>query len=265
MATEVEQELEEVSLFDNNEQPAKAVEEVTPVVEKPSFDMPEKFAGKSVEDVVESYINLEKALGSKANEVGELRKLTDQILLNQASQGQQSVDHEDINDDVGFDDFIDNPSVAVERVLKKNPRMQALEKELEANATAVSREALKLRHKDADEVVATPEFQKWISESAGRSRMLNDAHMNRDVDVAADMLDMYKTTRKAATDNAIEERDAIAKGDLKKATVAQGGAPVSTKKLYRRAELIQLKIRDPQRYEAMSGEIHKAYAEGRVK
>ena len=265
MATEVEQELEEVSLFDNNEQPVKAVEEVTPVVDKPSFDMPEKFAGKSVEDVVESYINLEKALGSKANEVGELRKLTDQILLNQASQGQQFAAPEDINDDIGFDDFIDNPSIAVDRVLKNNPRMQALEKELETNATAVSRKALHARHKDADEVVATPEFQKWVGESAGRSRMLNEAHINRDVDVAADILDMYKNTRKAATDNAIEERDAIAKGDYKKAAVIKGGAPVSTKKMYRRAELIQLKIRDPQRYEAMSGEIHKAYAEGRVK
>jgi hypothetical protein len=264
MATQVEQELEEVSLFDDNDKPIEAVEEVTPEKEKPSFDMPEKFAGKSVEDVVESYLNLEKALGSKANEVGELRKLTDQILLNQASQGQQPAVQEDINEDVSYD-YFDDPSAAVEKALKNNPRMQAFEKEIETNAVKTSRDALKLRHDDADSVVASPEFQKWVGESPGRSRMLNDAHIHRDVDVAADLLDMYKTTRKAATENAIEERDAIAKGDFKKAAVEKGSVPVNTKKTYRRAELIQLKIRDPQRYEAMSPEIHKAYAEGRVK
>lgn len=268
MSTEVEQELEEVSLFDVNDKLTNKVEPETPdpVDATPAFEMPEKFVGKSLEDVVKSYQNVEKALGNKSNEVGELRKLTDQILLNQASQGAQKTEtHEDINDDVGFDDFIDDPRVAVNKVLDTNPRIQKLEKELEENAAVVSRKALHAVHADADEVVASPEFQAWVLERPTRGRMLQEAHVNRDVDTASDLLDMFKTTRKAATENAVDERNAIAKGDLKKATVEKGNVPNTKKKIYKREELIQLKITNPQRYEAMRPEINLAYAEKRVK
>lgn len=259
--------IEEVSLFEDSETPeSKQAAEVTPAVdEAPAFKVPDKFEGKSLEDVVTSYVNLEKEFGNKSNEVGELRKLTDKILLNQASQGQQPAAYEDINTDVGFDDFIDDPAQAVNRVLADNPRLKKLEDNLAKREADVSQKALLAAHKDANEVVASPEFQTWVAERPVRTRMLQEAHFNHDVDTASDLLDMYKTTRKAATDTAIDERDAIAARDFKRASVEKGGAPARTKKMYRRAELIQLKIRDPQRYEAMSSEIHKAYAEGRVK
>lgn len=263
MSTQVEQELEEVSLFDD-ETTAKPLPVADPIEEAPSFEMPDKFKGKSIEDVVESYLNVEKALGTKSNEVGELRKLTDQILLNQA-QPQHPVVEENINEDVGFDEFIDDPAGAVDKVLRNNPRLQQLEESLATGAAEVSRKALLEKQPDADAVVASPEFQGWLKESPTRLRMLQEAHVNRDVAVASDLLDMYKTTRRVATENAIEERDALAKGDLKRATVEKGSVPTNTKKVYSRGELIQLKIRDPQRYAAMSTEIHAAYAEGRVK
>ena len=52
--------------------------EVAPVI-------PEKFKGKSYEDVVESYTQLERELGRKNNEVGELRHLADDFIRQQLS------------------------------------------------------------------------------------------------------------------------------------------------------------------------------------
>ncbi len=227
--------------------------------------MPEKFKGKSIEDVVKSYQNVEQALGNKSNEVGELRKLTDQILLNQATATQQPAAPVDINNDVGFNDFVEDPRNAVNRVLDDNPRLKALEESVQARTNQLSRDALLKAHTDADQVVASPEFQSWLGESPVRTRMLQEAHVNSDVAVASDILDMFKSTRKAATDNAVDERDAIAKGDLKKATVEKGRRSTSTKPIYKRTELIQMKMYDPRRYEVMSPEINLAYAEGRVK
>jgi hypothetical protein len=43
------------------------------------------------------------------------------------------------------------------------------------------------------------------------------------------------------------------------------GDSVGGKKIYRRADLINLQVTDPRRYEALSDEIQSAYAEGRVK
>ena len=52
---------------------------------------------------------------------------------------------------------------------------------------------------------------------------------------------------------------------MKAATVDVGGAGESSRKVYRRADLIKLKLTDPSRYEALQDDILAAYAEGRVK
>jgi hypothetical protein len=52
---------------------------------------------------------------------------------------------------------------------------------------------------------------------------------------------------------------------MRAATVDVGGAGESSRKVYRRADLIKLRMTDPDRYEQMSDEIMAAYAEGRVK
>jgi len=261
----MDNDIDDLDVYEDSVTPAnKQAAEVTP--EKDGApEIPEKFKGKSLEDVVTSYVNLEKEFGNKSNEVGELRKLTDQILLNQASQGQQSAAPEDINDDVGFDDFIDDPASAVNKVLAENPRLRKLEDNLNKRDREASRKALKERHEDADDVVASPEFQAWVVERPLRQRILQEAHVTNDVEAASELLDMYKTTRRAATETAIDERSAIANRDYKKAAVEKGSVPAKGKKTFSRAKLIQLKIRDPQAYEAQSAEIHKAYAEGRVK
>ena len=51
----------------------------------------------------------------------------------------------------------------------------------------------------------------------------------------------------------------------KAATVETGGTNESSRKVYRRVDLMRLMTKDPDRYEAMSDEIMKAYQEGRVK
>jgi len=52
---------------------------------------------------------------------------------------------------------------------------------------------------------------------------------------------------------------------LQKASVSTGSSTEAPKKLYRRADLIRLRIQDPDRYEMMEQEFLQAYAEGRVK
>ncbi len=261
-----QEEEEVVSLFTKEGDKPADKPEATPIEPKPeatpAVEIPDKFVGKSIEEVVTSYVNLEKEFGNKSNEIGELRKLTDTILLNQS---QQATPVKEVKKDVGIDDFIDDPRTAVENVLESNERIKRLESNLERNAAQTSRKELLSRHEDADAVIADPSFHKWIMENPTRQRILQGAHADKDAAAASDLLDMYKTTRKVATDNAIEERDAIAQAELTKATVERGSTPTKTKPTYKRAELIQLKIRDPQRYAAMAEEIRAAYAEKRVK
>lgn len=43
-------------------------------------ELPPKFQGKSVDDIINSYVNLEQQYGRQGNELGELRKLTDSLI-----------------------------------------------------------------------------------------------------------------------------------------------------------------------------------------
>ena len=68
-------------------------EEVTQEQEEP--ELPKKFQGKSSSEIAEAYENLEKELGRKGQEIGELRKLTDSYLQSQiSSQSQQTTTSE---------------------------------------------------------------------------------------------------------------------------------------------------------------------------
>ena len=69
-----------------------------------------------------------------------------------------------------------------------------------------------------------------------------------------------------AADESLKKVDGESRSKaLKTAAVQQGGTGESTKPVYRRADLIRLRMQDPSRYESMAEEILQAYADGRVK
>ena len=79
------------------------------------------------------------------------------------------------------------------------------------------------------------------------------------------MLSTYKQLRGVKAKQTNEAGETQRKSNLKAATVDVGGSGESGKRVYRRADLIRLKMTDPNRYDALSDEIMQAYAEGRVK
>jgi len=260
----------EVALYDKDGNPLEEqVVEQQPTEEDPSkaakdeFTLPEKFQGKSLEDVVKAYENAEKELGRKNNEVGELRKLTDQILQNNLAPRQPDVESNDTS--VGFDDFIDDPDGAIEKALNRNPTLKRMEENINKSATEAARQALLASHPDADEVVSSPNFQRWLQERPSRVRMLQAAHSQNDADAASDVLDLYKRTKDVTNEEAVAERDAKALAAKKDAAMESGGGDASAKPYYKRSDLIHMKINDPARYRRMEDKIMKAYAEGRVK
>ena len=92
-------------------------ENSTTEVEEPSI--PSKFANKSTEEIIDSYTNLEKELGRKAQEVGELRKLSDSFLQAEVARKNNPQDNTPLetkdNDDT---DFFDDSNKAVNRMIE---------------------------------------------------------------------------------------------------------------------------------------------------
>jgi hypothetical protein len=86
-----------------------------------------------------------------------------------------------------------------------------------------------------------------------------------DFTAADELISTFKQIRTSKTAQTTEAGNSVRKQNLKAAAVDVGGTGESSKKVYRRADLIRLRMTDPNRYEALQPEIMAAYSEGRVK
>ena len=120
-------------------------------------------------------------------------------------------------------------------------------------------------HPDFGQVVQDPEFVNWVKSSPVRLGLYAKADGEFDYDSANELLSTYKALRGVKAKQTTDAGEATRKSNLKAATVDAGGTGESSKRVYRRADLIRLKMSDPNRYEALSDEIMQAYAEGRVR
>lgn len=222
--------------------------------------VPDKFKEKSKEDIVKSYIELEKTIGKQGSELGELRKLTDQYIQQQLTTKNQVKEEEEVSDD----DFFDSPTNSINKILDKRPehaRLDALERQLEF-------EKFSNRHPDWMDEVKTEDFASWVKNSKTRQNLYVKGDQG-DFSSASELLDLWKERQELV--KAASERDKSLQSEereetLKKATSeSSSNRSGKTSKTYRRADLIRLQLTDPQKYEAMQDEIMLAYAEKRVK
>ena len=224
-------------------------------------ELPSKFQGKSVDEIVSSYENLEKELGRKGQEIGELRQLTDQILKQQVTTQTETAES------VEEDDFFDDPNRAVSKAIENHPKFREFEEQQKVQSARATTQQLETAHPDYLEVVTNTKFQEWVKESPIRTQLYVNAH-NYDLNSAMELMGNWKE-RSLITNTAAAEQQKTAKRSaaLKNGKAVSRSSSESTagKKIYRRADLIRLKTRDPQRYEDLQDEILSAYTEGRVK
>lgn len=230
-------------------------------------EVPEKFKGKSAKEIADSYVNLERELGRKAQEVGELRSLTDKILQQQISQ--QATKEEPELEDTDF--FVD-PKTAIQRAVENHPKIKQFEEQTRLSIqqqqvfkAKQSEEAFKKKHEDFQEILQEKGFQEWVTSSPVRQQLFAQANANYDFYAGDELFSTYKELKKVKQARQEKQADET-RATLKSASVPAGVASSeSPTKVYRRADLIRLKMTDPSRYDAMGDEILKAYSEGRVK
>jgi hypothetical protein len=257
-----EEELEATDQLDTQDTVETPQEEEQPVQEP---EIPEKYQGKSVEDLVQMHQELEKFSGKQSTEVGELRKLVDdhiqtQLNAQQAPQQQQQIDDED---DVDF--FVD-PQTAVSRAIDNHPKIKEAEAYTQQAKQQATLAQLKSNHPEMEQILQDPKFAEWIKGSKVRTQLFVKADQAYDYDSANELFSLWKEKNQVVQQAAEVEKQAR-KSAVKSANTgnARGTGEGSRKKVYRRADIIKLMRTDPERYQSLSDEIFKAYAEGRVK
>jgi len=236
----------------------------TPEEEQPQeTDVPEKYQGKSVEDLVQMHQELEKFSGKQSTEVGELRKVVDNYIQTQLSDQQAPQQQQQEDDDVDF--FVD-PQNAVNRAIDNHPKIKEAQAYTQQAKQQATLSQLKSKHPDMESILQDAKFAEWIKGSKVRTKLFVQADQSYDYDAAHELFSLWKERTQVVQQTANVEKQAR-KNTLKSASTgnARGTAEGSRKKVYRRADIIKLMRTDPERYQSLSDELLKAYAEGRVR
>jgi hypothetical protein len=229
-------------------------------IEETKNELPEKYRAKSLEEVVRMHQEAERLIGKQAQEVGEVRKLADELIKQNLSGTLQPIKEEDPEVD-----FFENPQKAVQGQIDRHPDVLAARQAGMDFRRMQIQQKLTQEHPDYSQVVNDSEFQNWVKSSPIRLGLYARADGEFDYDSANELLSTYKELRGVKAQQSEKASDAARTRSMRAAQVDVGGSGESSKRVYRRADLIRLKMTDPSRYEALNDEILAAYAEGRVR
>lgn len=221
-------------------------------------DVPPEYQGKTQAELIKMHQEAQSRLGTQGSEVGELRRIVDDFILKQ-SETKAPEPAEEV-------DFFADPDKAVESKIANHPAIkEAQETTLRIRQEQAKQELIN-KHPDAQEIVQSPEFINWVKGSKIRMELLARADQQYDSSAADDLFSQWKQIKQssqAAVQNEVEAR----KDTVKRASTggAKGSTEAPSKKIYRRADIIELMKTDPRRYQSMEPEIRKAYMEKRVR
>ena len=258
-------------VLDENEELVSLTEEDKPEEQEPEqeanepeqeavSDIPEKYKDKSLEDVVRMHQEAEKLLGRQSSEVGDLRKSVDELLKAKVNEEAVSTKEEEEPEL----DFYDNPGEAVRKAVEGSNTVKQMQELLVKQQQQEVLGKISSKHPDYEGVIKDQNFIDWIKKSAVRTELLQRAD-NYDFNAADELLSNWKEIK-----GVVEKTESLNEKDrkLQVKTASTGGKgsgePVS-RKVYRRSEIVNLMINDPQKYQANVHLFDEAYANGRVK
>lgn len=221
-------------------------------------DVPPEYQGKTQAELIKMHQEAQSRLGTQGSEVGELRRIVDDFILKQ-SETKAPEPAEEV-------DFFADPDKAVESKIANHPAIkEAQETTLRIRQEQAKQELIN-KHPDAQEIIQTPEFINWVKSDDIRMELLTRADQQYDSKAADNLFSQWKQIKQsseAAVQNEVEAR----KDTVKRASTggAKGSTEAPSKKIYRRADIIELMKTDPRRYQSMEPEIRKAYMEKRVR
>ena len=251
---------DEQLLAEEDAQPELTFESAEEPVDEPTDEneLPEKYRGKDLSDVVRMHQEAEKQIGKQSSEVGELRGVVDSYIKTQLKQNEPAPKEEPL-------DFFDDPDKAVARAIDNHPKIQEAQQFNDNYRRQTAMMDIQQKHPDMHDIVQDTAFADWIKASKIRTKLYEAADTGYDTDAADELFTNWKE-RKGIVEQTVKLEKATRKDAIKRAsTGSTRGTGETSSKIYRRSDLIHLMKTDPDKYEANADEIMLAYAEKRVR
>ena len=237
-------------------EPITETQEVTQEVQteetsQSESEIPAKYAGKSMAEVIKMQQEAESLMSRQADELGQQRKLMQSLMDAQNKATETIPPEEPVAQE---DNFFDDPVNAVNKAIENHPDVIKAREERMGNVQQHNLDSLDKAYPDWQDTVKDSSFQKFIGDSATRTEMFRKADTEYRSDLAIELFDWYSQTKMSG---ATQEAVAKEKSNIEKAMKQTSSET--------RSDLINLQVTDPNRYATLADEIQSAYAEGRVK
>jgi len=253
----------------NAEEPAPVVAEplskIEPVV------APDKYKGKTVEQVIEMHQNAESRLGEIQNELGTMRGLvTDLSELQSKPAAPQPEEQEEL--DVSGDDLIQNPVESIRKVIAQDKAAEKVVDDAKALEVQIATEQFNLQKEfgDINAIVGTSEFSAFAGRTPTRLADLNTAAKGEGLDqvrAARRLLEDYNDFN-AVLKPAVVETPTLTPVEQARAASTEGAGPagaISTKEVIYEADVLKMIQDEPTKYRSptFQAELTSAIKEGR--
>lgn len=238
---------------------------------KPEDELPEKYRGKSMQDLIEMHRNAEAELGHKKHEIGLVRKLADELIgIRAAEQQAGRTNPPEAVKPLTTDSLFEDPEAAILGVVKREAvsRTEALEKSLRQIESDLQLEKFEKKHPGFQQTMTSPEFGAFVQASPYRSRLALKASQG-DFEAADELFGLYEDrpqqAPQAPQSSGVEQarKASLAKsGGSSASGVVPSGAQAP---IFTRAELMEMRIKRPEEFDQRQEEILQAYREKRVR
>jgi hypothetical protein len=219
---------------------------------------PKKYENKSMQEIIQMHQEVEKLVGRQGTELGDLRRTVDDFIKSKSEEVKEKPKDERIVD------FFEDPEAGVDARIQNNPELREVKELLIKQQRQEVKSRISSKYPDYIDTIQEPDFIDWVKGSKVRIELLQRADQF-DFDAADELLSTWGE-RRSNVSKAKEVNEKDRKQQLKAASTGGKGSgePIS-RKIYRRSDIVNLMMTDPDRYYANVEEFDRAYAEGRVK
>lgn len=225
-----------------------------------------RFEGKTADDIIDMYKNLEQHGGRLANQVGQQQQAINELL---AAKRQNDLAAHGGDVTVNASDLLDDPTEAIDKLVSDRARkfLAPIEQRLAQQEANLAHGRFEQTHADYDEITKSNEFREWANKTNLRKYLTNQAAQGN-WDSANSLITEYKDSRPAKGQSVGDTAlDAAGRVSLESSrTASDAGVTRAAGKIYKSSDLMALRINNPDAYEKpeFAKEIEKAYREGRV-
>jgi hypothetical protein len=232
---------------------------------------PRRFAGKSREDILNMYVNLEQHSGRLANDLGQTQRAVQELIIDKRAR---DLNANGVKQPTKVDpaDLLQHPTEALDPFIEErvNRAISPLQQQLSRMEQMLGNSVFNNHHGDAATIMETPEFAAWVRETPLRRSIASMASQGN-TQAADELLSEYKTTKQAERANAESDDNtrltAASRVSLEQSRTGNEGTVGGAKpgKTYTRGQMRALmQSRAYETDDTLKEEVQKAYLQGRV-